>query len=283
MAIIGGTGNVGKYLTTEFLSSGNFNVKVLTRANTKAPELLDQFRKGGAEVIQVKYEDKDSLKVALQNTQVVISAIGSYDMYENQERFIIAAKEAGVTRFIPSEFGADFEGNSNPFFAPKVKTREFVEASGLEYTYYINGFFIENLLVPYMGFDIPNHKVSIIGDGKTKISVTSLKDMAKFVVGTINLPISRNTKLFITGDETTLLNIANDASVTKSTKFDVQHTSVDDAKAILADENADALTKVLTGLRLEIENGGIFNVKNDVAVVPGLKPVTVKEYIQNNF
>ncbi|KAJ9055953.1 hypothetical protein DSO57_1028765 [Entomophthora muscae] len=283
VAIIGGTGQLGQYLTREFLSQGSFKVKVLTRTESKATELQEEFRKKGAEIIQVDYEDQGSIISALQNTHVLISALGSYDLFENQERFINAAKEAGVSRFIPSEFGTDVEGNTSPFFAPKVKTREVLETSGLEYTYYINGFFIEHLLVPHLGFDIKNSKVSIIGKGETKISVTSLNDVAKFVVGTINLPQARNNKLIITGDETTLLDIANNAAKIKAKSIEIEYIPIEKAHAILADESTDGLTKVLTGLRLEIENGGIFNKGNDASLVNGLKPVTVREYIQDNL
>ncbi|KAJ9078699.1 hypothetical protein DSO57_1003970 [Entomophthora muscae] len=283
VTIIGGTGQLGQYLTREFLSQGTFKVKVLTRVESKATELHEEFRQKGADIVQVDYKDQASIKSALQNTHVVISALGSYDLFENQERFINAAKEAGVVRFVPSEFGIDVEGNTNPFFAPKVKTRQALESSGLEYTYYNTGFFIDHLLLPIFGFDIPNCKVSIVGKGETKVSVTSLNDVAKFVVETINLPQAKNSKLNITGDESTLLDIANDAAKIKAKPFEIEHIPAEKAQAILDDGSTDGMTKALNLLRLEIENGGVINKGNDASLVVGLKPMSIREYIQANF
>lgn len=137
--------------------------------------------------------------------------------------------------------------------------------------------------MPHLGFDIPNNRVTIIGKGETKISVTSVLDVAKFVVGSLNLPQAKNNKLFITGDETTLLEIANNAAEIKATPFEIEHIPIEQAHAILADECAEVLTKVFTGLRVEIENGGIFNKGNDVAIVSGLKPSTVKDIIKKDL
>ncbi|KAJ9078701.1 hypothetical protein DSO57_1003972 [Entomophthora muscae] len=148
------------------------------------------------------------------------------------------------------------------------------------YTYYITGFFIERLMMPHLGFDIPNCKVSIVGKGETKVSVTSLNDVAKFVVGTINLPQAKNSKLFITGEETTLLGIAKDAAEIKAKPFEIEHIPIEKAQSILGDESTDGLTKAVNLLRLEIENGGVINKGNDASLVVGLKPMSIREYIQ---
>ncbi|KAJ9078700.1 hypothetical protein DSO57_1003971 [Entomophthora muscae] len=110
VAIAGGAGKLGQYLTREFLSQGTFKVKVLTRVESKATELHEEFRQRGAEIVQVNYKDQASIKSALQNIHVVISALGSYDLFENQGLLINAAKESGVVRFVPSEFSIDVEG-----------------------------------------------------------------------------------------------------------------------------------------------------------------------------
>lgn len=50
----------------------------------------------------------------------------------------------------------------------KIGTREAVEASGLEWTYIINGMFLEtNFTAPFF-FDVPNGKAIIKVSGKAR-------------------------------------------------------------------------------------------------------------------
>ncbi|KAI0228762.1 hypothetical protein L0F63_005325 [Massospora cicadina] len=276
VAIVGGTGCLGQRLTREFLNSGKFEVKVLTRPESKATEMLEEFRKMGAQIVKVDYSDHHNLKAALQTTQVLISALGFYDLYENQARFVSAAKEAGVVRFIPSEFGINVEGKNSEFFLPKVKTREMVKASGLEYTFYCTGFFMDHLLSPMMGIDLANAKATIVGRGETKLSVTAMVDVAKFVVNTINHPNSKNSSLYISGEDTTLMDAINDVGLVKDVKFKVEHIPLEVIRGNFAQKRG--MDKFLDFLRMEIEMGSILNERNDVALAEGLTPMNISKF-----
>jgi hypothetical protein len=83
----------------------------------------------------------------------------------------------------------------------KAKFREELEKSGLEYTYINIGLFQE-----YLGwiFDIKNKKTTFYADGNTKLSTTSLPDIAKYTVESLKIPEARNAPIWVAGATLTL-------------------------------------------------------------------------------
>jgi uncharacterized protein YbjT (DUF2867 family) len=110
VTIAGATGNFGYPCAEAFLNDGSYRVKILVRTkpnneNKKADLLASK----GAEVIHVDYTQPRALVEALKGTDVLVSFLSSYDPVNNyyviQSPLLTAAKEAGVKRFIPAEFG----------------------------------------------------------------------------------------------------------------------------------------------------------------------------------
>ncbi|GBC01022.1 hypothetical protein RclHR1_04030017 [Rhizophagus clarus] len=108
VTIIGATGNAGYAVTEAFLNDGSYRVKILERKqdeNEKAEILASK----GAEIVYADYSNKDELVEAFKGTDVIVSAIADRvnftSLYDLQIPFLVAAKEASVKRFIPSEFG----------------------------------------------------------------------------------------------------------------------------------------------------------------------------------
>ncbi len=118
---------------------------------------------------------------AFKGVDVVVSAI-SGGGFGQQFGLLQAAKEAGVKRFVPSEFGVEItKAKDIALFGPKLKMREEIEKGGIEYTYIITGFFTDGTFFGWTGFDWPNGKVAVLGDGNAKISLSSTTDFVKLV------------------------------------------------------------------------------------------------------
>jgi len=117
--------------------------------------------------------------------------------YNNQLPLLTAAKEASVKRFIPSEFGSEFEVGDHPIPDDKMKFDEEVIKSGLEYTIILNGLFQEYLA--WLAFDIKNKKATFYADGNKKIHTTSLSDVGKFTVESLKIPEARNAHIKVAG------------------------------------------------------------------------------------
>ncbi|KAI0232283.1 hypothetical protein L0F63_005481 [Massospora cicadina] len=265
-AVVGGTGALGRVVTRELLCGKAKSVRVVTRKCSKA-HAKEELRNLGAKVMDVDYSDFSSL-------------VCYYDMFSNQALMIDAAKVAGVTRFVPSEYGIDIVGKDHPFLSQKQATRRYVEQSGLEYTYYITGFFIDHLITTHGGFDLKRRTATIIGSGKTPLSVTAMDDVARFIVRTINLTESRNAALTISGETTCLLKICQD--ITKVNKLDMKVNNIPIEEAVATVNQVpsplDAITKMYYDILIMVENGICLNPLNHISLT-NLTPISVVGYI----
>ena len=88
----------------------------------------------------VDYSSAQSLETALQGVHTVISCIWSLgpDFGTSQLALLKAAEDAGVKRFVPSDWATDHYGSVNVYTA-KTTLWNAVKTSGLEYTRFING------------------------------------------------------------------------------------------------------------------------------------------------
>ncbi|CAB4426685.1 unnamed protein product [Rhizophagus irregularis] len=205
VTIAGATGNVGYAIAEAFLNDGSYNVKILRRKldeNEKAKSLNSK----GAEIVYADHSQKDDLVKALKGTDVFVSAVfessNNTSLYDIQVPFLLAAKEASVKRFIPSEFSNGYKTTGHVFNDEKFRFREELEKSGLEYTYIHTGLFQE--FFGWFGYDVKNKKAKFYGDGNTKIPSTSLSDIGKYTVETLKIPEARNAHIRVIGAYLTL-------------------------------------------------------------------------------
>ena len=100
----------------------------------------------GVKVIAVDYSSP-SLSSSLSNIDVVISTIAD-DALHLQINLALAAQEAGVKLFIPSEFGLANEGLIDGVYIPKNELKTKLKETGLPYTLYYTGPFTDFVLEP---------------------------------------------------------------------------------------------------------------------------------------
>lgn len=77
-------------------------------------------------------------------------------------------------------------------FGTKQGIRQKVIDAGLECVSVVTGHFLEWQVSPFYKFDFETMTTTIYGDGNTKISFTSLGDIARFTAGSINHPDLQN-------------------------------------------------------------------------------------------
>ncbi|RHZ75220.1 hypothetical protein Glove_216g36 [Diversispora epigaea] len=201
VVIAGATGNLGYPIAEAFLNDGSYKIKILRQKPESKNENAELLASKGAEVVYVDYNQKDDLVKALKGTDVIVSALSSKttgDFYGIQLPLLEAAKESGVKRFIPSEFGGEFTpGKAHPFVDSKFKFREELEKSGMEYTYIFTGVFHE--FIEVIGFDAKNKTATFYVDSSSKVHTTSLADIGKYTVESLKLPEARNATIRVAG------------------------------------------------------------------------------------
>ena len=106
---------------------------------------------GDAKVIQVDYSNNESIKHALTGVEVVISTIsGTPEALEVQKKIAVAAKEADVKLFVPSEFGGNTEGETEGMFGAKANIQGQLKELGIPYATFYTGPFADYIWASYV-------------------------------------------------------------------------------------------------------------------------------------
>lgn len=204
VTVFAATGSAGSACVEELLRQDVFNVQVLVRAgglqeksssgllnsvDTKQ-QRWDDWRRRGVVVKQADVTDHASLIPALEGTDYLVSCVPLFAT-ESQYPLIWAAKEAGVERFVPSEFGFIYEweqfwptDNAHKTAArQKAFIRRVIELAGLDFTIIPAGLWIEYFMP---------EPVAVMGDGNTKMSWSTARDVGRIIPHVLAHPASRN-------------------------------------------------------------------------------------------
>ncbi|CAH0051322.1 unnamed protein product [Clonostachys solani] len=306
VAVLGGSGHVGKTIVDAIKEHPSHSVIILSR---KASSTVDP----EAPTVLVQYDDDKSLTSALEAHQVdtVISCLGVHDenLAQVEAAVIRAADKSKYTkRFIPSNWSlpnADSSKNPlNPWAVFQRKALGLLRTTSLEWTEIAPGYFadfwgmpfIETHLTPMSPvIDMKNNVAAIPGSGDEPVAFSYSLDVAKVVARLLDLPQWQETT-FIVGDKLTwneFLKIAEDA---KGTKFEVYH---DDLEKLGKGQITELPCHVpaymffpkehLQGLYAILENlmaAGEFNLPHEKTITtqfPDIKMLTVKEMLENTW
>ncbi|KAF8597092.1 NAD(P)-binding protein [Ceratobasidium sp. AG-I] len=205
IAVAGASGFVGVAFLDALLKLKAFEIRILTRASSIDSAVLQGFKQRGASLHAVSYDDESSLVDALRGVDVLVSTVAGDALLSAQLPLIKAAKTAGVAAFFPSEYGGRFEDSDSP--SPLIQAKKTVvkvaKESGLPVTALATGVFPEYCLIPPLGYDFANKKVTLWSDGNAKITWTSIQSIAQWIAHVLkNVPIEKfqNKPLTIQGD-----------------------------------------------------------------------------------
>lgn len=237
IALVGATGNLGPAILKSLVDA-SLRIKIFTRAGS-AHKISELTNSDLLEIREVDYKSQASLISALDGVDVVISTLGFADLFEIQKSLIDASLVAGVSRFIPSEFGNDSANElvrKIPIYADKIKTQEYLEAAvsrkpAFSYTMcYSNSFFDWQLQVGFM-VNLKAHTATLYDGGDVPFSATRLSTIGTAVVAVIkNLDITKNKHVYF-----------HDAAVTQNQLIDI-------AKSI---DGEDWVTKIVSTAEVE--------------------------------
>jgi nucleoside-diphosphate-sugar epimerase len=199
VAIIGAAGNLGGPLLENLLKFGQFNFTVLTRPDSKSTY------PSSVKTVKVDASSMEDLTSALKGQDALISTVGN-DGIAAQIFLVDAAIAAGVSRFIPSEFGSDVSNPKAialPVFGHKVQIAKYIEEkikSHPEFTYTPirnSGLLDWGLAVGFL-FSWKERKPAIFDGGDQLFSCTTIPTIAQAVVGVLEHPEeSKNRAVYV--------------------------------------------------------------------------------------
>jgi NADH dehydrogenase len=201
--VVGSTGFLGSEICRRLVGRGQA-VRGLVRA-TSNPERVAALKALGVTTMLGDLQQSETLAAACQGVATVIStasttismqptdSIPATDQ-QGQLNLVQAARDAGVSQFIYVSYSKKIEPGPNP--CPLTVAKRCVEqaviASGMTYTILRPCDFMEAWLSPMVGFDYPNAKANVFGDGHARISYISLGDVAQYAVESLDNPAARN-------------------------------------------------------------------------------------------
>jgi uncharacterized protein YbjT (DUF2867 family) len=202
--IVGATGQLGRELVTACRQE-NAEIHVLVRSATRRDAArMKPLEDASVTVHEGDLADGDRLRRACGAVDVVISAVGGLQIAD-QARLIKAAKDAGVQRFVPSDFGLDPAAagpGSCALFDAKKAVQDAVKATAIPYTFiHANAFFSYWAFslgdLTRLGGKVPPDEVNVYGDGNVMGALNSVADIAKVTVRAVHDPRLRNQELHI--------------------------------------------------------------------------------------
>ncbi|KAJ5546901.1 hypothetical protein N7494_004486 [Penicillium frequentans] len=244
VAVAGGGGGIGLEIVRAILVTKKHDLIVLSRS--KQPSLTTQ----GVDVRIVDYKSVEQLKNALEGVHTVISCIAAYgdDSTAAELSLLEAAKIAGATRFVPSEWNSACNDIVD-LYAGKELVWKAVQSSGLQYTRFVNGLWMnvwgpgcirdeDEALGAYkdrpaFSIDLKAGTAIIPGDMSQEIVVTRTQDVGRFVAATLDLP-TWEAESRISGDRLSLGEVVQLARDICGREIRTTQMSVEELEAILA-------------------------------------------------
>lgn len=229
VTITGASGSMGTIILEKLLAAATFNVTVLRRSGSSASF------PNSVKVIDADLGSVGSVAAALKGQDALVSAVGQEGI-QGQKVLIDACIAAGVTRFLPSEFGCALtQPNARKLFVfkPKVEIEDYLSEkasmSDLTYTFVYNNAFLDWGLQYDFILKTSDRKPVIYNGGDIRFSATTLATIADAVVGVLNHPDeTKNRPIYIKDVDITqnqLLELARRATGPDET-WDVQQVDL---------------------------------------------------------
>ncbi len=200
--IVGSTGVLGSEICHRLTVAGK-PVRGLVRS-TSDPDKVQYLKALGVQTIIGDLRNPASLVEACRGVDAVISTANTVVSrqpgdsipvtdQQGQLDLVRSARAAGVKHFV------FISVPTNVIECPLTIAKHAVEkallASGMTYTFLCPGMFMETALSPMLGFDYPNAKATICGDGHAKNVFISINDVAQYTVESLSNPEARNANL----------------------------------------------------------------------------------------
>ncbi|KJX93515.1 isoflavone reductase family protein [Zymoseptoria brevis] len=283
--IFGATGLIGTHITKAILDNKSrwSSVAVFTSANTvqtKADEIT-HLKAQGVKIIEGDLTSESDVNNAYKGIDTVVSCVGRPVIDKQLLLIQLADKHPDVMKFLPSEYGTDIEywpssANEKPHQL-KLKARALLKTiQNLEYTYVVTGPYGDSDGGLYLSakspereeegtFDVQRKRAVLLGDGKGKISLSTMRDVGKMVVAALLHPeASRNRALHVNSFTTTPNELAEEFQKQTDEKWDVAYTSLDRLKQLEQETGGP-----LTLRRIWTEGGTLYDERDNELI--GLK------------
>ncbi|WP_297836087.1 aromatic alcohol reductase [Pseudomonas sp.] len=257
-----GAGELGmsvlRQLSRLAAASGDTSLTVLLRPATiesKEPSKardVAELRSLGIEVLAgdlVADSDAD-LRSVFKRFDTLVSCIGFAAGAGMQRKLACAAIDAGVKRYLPWQFGVDYDvigrGSAQDLFDEQLDVRDLLRAQrGTQWVIVSTGMFTSFLFEPYFGVvDLAQNTVRALGSWNTSVTVTTPEDIGMLTAQILfTTPRINNQVVYTAGDTLTYGQLADTVDKVLGRKMHREEWSVPSLKADLEKNPLDPIKK----------------------------------------
>ncbi|KAE8167566.1 hypothetical protein BDV40DRAFT_312775 [Aspergillus tamarii] len=185
IAIAGGTGHLGKHITTALLSTpfiASFNSIILLTRSEANPSTFDI---PSNPKLQLRKYTPTTLTHSLGDIDILINAIGPSG-HSFKESLLRTIPKTKIKLYIPSEFGVDHYVHDFPHLEWDAKKRHYDLAREIldpevKVCRVFCGLFMEDSIGPWFGFDTRGGRYECVGSSGEVVSFTGLGDVGRVV------------------------------------------------------------------------------------------------------
>lgn len=222
--VAGATGDLGSRISRELLHH-DVRLRVLTRpgSSTAAERFGDDPR---VEIVTADYADHDALMAAASGADVVVSAVSGLRpvIIDAQRALLAAAVAAGVPRFLPSDYSADYRRLTPGTNRNLELRREFaadLDAAPIQATSVLGGMFTE-LLAGQAPLILRDRKHVLYWSSADQVLDVTTKDDTARTVALVALDADAPRVVEVAGDRITARQVAGLATELSGDTFRLQ-------------------------------------------------------------
>ncbi|TAE33894.1 MAG: NmrA family protein [Cytophagales bacterium] len=182
--LAGATGDLGQRIA-RYLRQNGADVRALVRSGSTSQEVLTRLREQGVDVVTVDFDNPTELAEACRGGACVVSAVSGLRevIVDLQKRLLQAALDAGVPRFIPSDYAIDYTKlslGSNRNLDLRREFNEHLDKAPIAATSILNGMFTDLLTGQAPVVLFPIRRVLYWGDAGKLLDFTTTDNTAEY-------------------------------------------------------------------------------------------------------
>ena len=219
--LAGATGDLGGRIA-RILRDKKISVRALIRGQS-TPGKIEQLQQLGVSIAEVDYSDATSVTKSYSGGTCVVSALsGLREVIVNAQTVLLdAAIEAGVPRFIPSDYSIDFtklKAGTNRNLDLHREFHQNLEGRSIKATSIFNGAFMDMLIAEMPLILFKFRRILYWGNADQLMDFTTKDDTAMY---TAEAALDSSTPRFlrIAGDQVNCRDLVRIASDTTGDKF----------------------------------------------------------------
>lgn len=215
--LVGATGTLGHRIAVHLTRQPDTTVRLLVRPGAAQDPAkraaLEELGDAGARTVEGSLHDLPSLDAAVGGVDVVVSAVqgGAETIVTGQLNLALAAEEAGVARYLPSDYALDFfhAPPGAPMFDLRRQLAVRLADVDLEVLHVLNGAFMDMMLDPRTAgvVDLDQRTGRYWGEGTDLFDLTLVEDVAAFTARLATDPTAGAGTYAVSGERTSYLGV----------------------------------------------------------------------------